>query len=59
VILRWEIQLILDGINPNMIIGLPKPQRNELIRRLRDNGLSTRQIERITGISRGVISRCV
>ena len=50
---------LLDGINPNMIVGLPKPQRNDLIRRLRDNGLSTRQIERITGISRGVISRCV
>ena len=59
VLLREMIFDSLEGANPNMIIGLPKPQRNDLIRRLRDNGLSTRQIERITGISRGVISRCV
>lgn len=35
----------------------PKEQRNRAIRTLRENGMSVRQIERITGIGRGIISR--
>lgn len=36
---------------------LPKEQRNKAIGMLRKSGMSVRQIERITGIGRGVISR--
>ena len=34
-----------------------KQDRNTIIRNLRNNRLSIRDIERMTGISRGVISR--
>ena len=34
-------------------------QRNEAIRRLREYGLSIRQIERLTGISKGMIQRAI
>ncbi len=35
--------------------ALPKPKRNDLLRDLRGRGLSIRQVERLTGIGRGVI----
>ena len=37
--------------------SLPKPERNQCIARLRARGLSIRQIERLTGVSRGIIGR--
>lgn len=37
--------------------GLPKEQRDRAIGILRANGMSVRQIERITGIGRGIIGR--
>ena len=40
------------------IAALPKEERNEAISRLRSMGLSVRQIERLTGIGRGVIQKC-
>ena len=36
----------------------PKPQRDKALHELRAAGLSIRQIERITGIGRGVIAKC-
>lgn len=39
------------------ISSLPKDQRNACLRKLKDAGLSVRQIERLTGIGRGIISR--
>ncbi|MGD9569546.1 MAG: transposase [Sedimentibacter sp.] len=45
------------GLDPDKIGCLPKKERNIIIIDLRKN-FSIRQIERATGISRGVISRC-
>lgn len=40
------------------IARLPKVERNAAITHLRGIGLSVRQIERLTGIGRGIIQRC-
>ena len=49
---------ILLGINTLSDIGkYKKAERNEAVKTLRKGGLSIRQIERLTGISRGVIMR--
>lgn len=41
----------------DMIADLPSKERNVAIRRLRRYGMSVRQIERLTGIGRGIIQR--
>ena len=38
------------------IASMPKPQRDAALHRLKDLGLSVRQIERLTGIGRGIIA---
>ncbi len=56
--IRRRIKKIIDGKEPHEIGILPKHERNEIIKRLRvDEGFSIRQIERATGISRGVIAK--
>lgn len=50
-------QSVLNGISPLEIKTLPKPARNEALRKLRESGLGVRQIERLTGVGRSVISR--
>ncbi len=48
----------LKGDEPHFIARKSKTERNKIIKSLREeNGLSIRQIERATGISRGVIAR--
>ena len=47
----------LGAIKLYDIKSLPKPERNMLLRRLYECGLSVRQIERLTGIGRSIISR--
>lgn len=48
----------LEGKEPHTIGNLPKEKRNRIIKELRQKeALSIRQIERATGISRGIISR--
>jgi len=47
----------LGAIKLYDIKSLPKPERNVLLRRLYECGLSVRQIERLTGIGRSIISR--
>ena len=42
----------------NSIASVPKEERDAMIGRLRGMGLSVRQIERLTGIGRGVIQKC-
>ncbi len=50
---------IIDGRESHEIGLLPKSERNKIIRQLRENeGFSIRQIERATGISRGIIAKC-
>jgi REP element-mobilizing transposase RayT len=56
--IRTKIMTILNGKEPHTIASLPKHERNSILRRLRyKEGFSIRQIERATGISRGIISR--
>lgn len=47
----------LGKIRPEEVSSLPRPRRNEAIRTLRATRLSLRQIERLTGVSRAVVSR--
>ena len=39
------------------IVGLPKKERDKALHLLKDIGLSIRQIERLTGIGRGIITK--
>ena len=56
--IRTRIVTILNGKEPHTIASLPRHERNSILRRLREKeGFSIRQIERATGISRGIISR--
>jgi len=57
--LRQEIISALDGKEICSLNGLPKRERDEILSALRRQGYSIRQIERATGISRGVISKSV
>ena len=47
----------LDPIRVEEVAALPRQQRNEAIRTLRSARLSVRQIERLTGVSRGIVAR--
>lgn len=51
------IQMISGVKSPVEIQGFAKEKRDEVIKKLRNEGLSIRQIERLTGISFGVIRR--
>lgn len=56
---KMRIKEILGGKDPFKLGEMPIYERNEIIRQLRTvEKFSVRQIERATGISRGVISRC-
>ena len=52
---RREIIDFLEGKEPNYIATLARTERDKILADLRGKGLSIRQIERSTGISRGVI----
>ncbi|MDR1088303.1 MAG: transposase [Coriobacteriales bacterium] len=54
---RLEIQSILEGLEPSAVGSLAKHERDALLKSLRESGFSIRQIERATGISRGVIHK--
>lgn len=47
----------LGDVEPREVGSLPRPERNLLLRGLRQSGLSVRQIERLTGIGHGTITR--
>lgn len=56
--IRRRIMLWTKGREPHEVAGWPKSARDDLIRQLREKeALSIRQIERATGISRGVIAK--
>ncbi len=56
---KARIKEILGGKDPFKLGEMPINERNKIIRRLKTiEKFSVRQIERATGISRGVISRC-
>jgi len=52
-----ELSTHYDGLKPSAIPGLPRTQRDAVIAHLRDQGFSVRQIERVTGVSRGIVAR--
>ncbi len=57
---RWAIEVArnsLDGISPAVVKSLVREERNRCLRMLKEKGLSLRQIERLTGVSRTVIRR--
>jgi len=47
----------LDGREPNTLVSLPKSERNAILVSLRRQRFSIRQIERTTGVSRGIIEK--
>ena len=51
------VDRVLGDISPYDLKSLGRDERDALIARLREGGLSVRQIERLTGIGRGIISR--
>ena len=55
--IKRRILKITEGIKPEEISEKPKQERDMLLARLRNNGLTIGQLERTTGISRGIISR--
>jgi len=54
---RGVAKRLLGELSPTMLGGCAKSERDAAIARLRSAGLSVRQIERLTGIGRGIISR--
>ena len=55
--LRQDIRASLGGREACSLNELPKHERDEILSALHQQGFSIRQIERATGISRGVISK--
>jgi len=52
-----EIILAITGINHNSRFQLlDVPKRNHFLKEMKQNGLTIRQIERLTGLGRGIIS---
>jgi len=55
--LRQEIRAALGGKELCTLNGLPKRERDGILSALLQQGFSIRQIERATGISRGIVSK--
>ena len=55
--LRETALAVIGETNLEVIATLPKNERNTLLKKLKDSGLSVRQIERLTGIGRGIIQK--
>lgn len=57
--IRRKIMIYTNGREPHEIASWPKLERNAVIRQLKEkDGLSIRQIERVTGVSRGIVAKC-
>jgi len=52
-----EVRSILKGAEPHTVTSLPRAERDDILACLRERGFSIRQIERVTGISRGIVAR--
>ena len=55
--LKRKASALLGETALNKLYLLPKPERDSLISLLRQNGFTIGQLERLTGISRGIITR--
>ena len=51
------IRSILGGQNPQVIQDLEKDKRNSILIKLKEEGLSVRQISRLTGLNRNIVQR--
>lgn len=51
------LRSVLGDLNPYDVRAMSKSERNDILRQLKEAGLSIRQIERATSIGRGIISR--
>ena len=56
--LKRKLKKITNGKQAHEIIQMPKKDRDEMLSRLRADGFTIGQLERLTGISRGIITRC-
>ena len=54
---KYIIQKITGTENPMDVAGLPKAERDSLIVRFKEAGMSVRQISRLTGINRNTVQR--
>ncbi len=50
-------RLIVEPLRIEEVAALPKPQRNQMLCKLKEAGLSVRQIERLTGVSKSVVAK--
>ncbi|MCL2529588.1 MAG: hypothetical protein FWE41_04575 [Coriobacteriia bacterium] len=57
--IRQEFLSLLGGVEPGSLVGLPRLERDAILASLRKQGFSIRQIERLTGVSRGIIAKCM
>lgn len=48
---------VIEPLRIEEVASLPKPQRDQLLCRLKRAGLSVRQIERLTGVSKSVVAK--
>jgi REP element-mobilizing transposase RayT len=55
--LRVMLAQQYDQLQASAVVGLPKTQRDSVLDFLRTQGFTIRQIERVTGVSRGIITR--
>ena len=56
----WALKVIhkqLDGQSGTALEGMDRDERDQALRRLKKAGMTIRQIERLTGISRGIVQR--
>jgi hypothetical protein len=56
--IRCRIMIYTYGREPHEIGSWAKTERDLMLRKLKEEGLSIRQIERVTGNSRGVVAKC-
>jgi hypothetical protein len=55
--IRRRIMHYTKGREPHEIGSWTKAERDSMLRELKEAGLSIRQIERATGISRGIVAK--
>ncbi|MBQ6795473.1 MAG: hypothetical protein IJO83_04940, partial [Clostridia bacterium] len=55
--LKRKAEMLLDNVKLSEIYLYPKPERDKLLNVLRQNEFTIGQLERLTGISRGIITR--
>ena len=55
--IRQKILKDTDNIEPQRIGTLEKTERDRILQKLKNSGLSIREIERATGISRGIVAK--